>query len=426
MRSETSTPPGSRSTTTRSPRSSSAFASPATSVDLPAPSSPSTVISRPRQSLHRHAGLASAACSTSTRTPPPSSAPRSTARPRTRICCTARPGAASATRRATSRPRCWRARRPIPSRRGSGSQHGTHPDLTWVAPSGAHEMLRRDVDEAVVSAASRTPFEAAHRVFVLERADTMNDEAANSLLKTLEEPPPYVRPAPAHRSPDARCCRRSLALPAGALRPAAAVAALAQRLQSRGVAPERPTPARGCRSATASGRSRWRSARARRCAPRAEAFARAPLAGRADAERPWRPLLESRRARRGDAAKERSRPRSPRSSSTCPRRSTSGARPSSPSAPGAPSGAPRPARSTTRSSSPASGTATLACVAAGAPELVHHSRPPRRAARGRRRAATPGALLREGRARRRHPRAAARSTSARSWRSRRSPTGSRA
>jgi DNA polymerase III subunit delta' len=47
--------------------------------------------------------------------------------------------------------------------------HGTHPDLTWVTPSGAHEMLRRDVDEAVVSAAARTPFEASHRVFVLER-----------------------------------------------------------------------------------------------------------------------------------------------------------------------------------------------------------------------------------------------------------------
>jgi DNA polymerase-3 subunit delta' len=31
-------------------------------------------------------------------------------------------------------------------------EHGAHPDLTWVAPSGAHEMLRRDVDEAVVSA----------------------------------------------------------------------------------------------------------------------------------------------------------------------------------------------------------------------------------------------------------------------------------
>ena len=70
--------------------------------------------------------------------------------------------------------------------------HGAHPDLTWVTPSGAHEMLRRDVDEAVVAASSHTPFEAAFRVFVLERADTMNDEAANALLKTLEEPPDYV------------------------------------------------------------------------------------------------------------------------------------------------------------------------------------------------------------------------------------------
>src|SRR3954453_15733780 len=53
-------------------------------------------------------------------------------------------------------------------------------------------MLRRDVDEAVVSAASHTPFEATHRIFVLERVDVMNDETANSLLKTLEEPPSYV------------------------------------------------------------------------------------------------------------------------------------------------------------------------------------------------------------------------------------------
>jgi len=71
-------------------------------------------------------------------------------------------------------------------------RHGAHPDLTWVTPSGAHEMLRRDVDDAVVSAAARTPFEASFRVFVLERADTMNDEAANALLKTLEEPADYV------------------------------------------------------------------------------------------------------------------------------------------------------------------------------------------------------------------------------------------
>ena len=69
---------------------------------------------------------------------------------------------------------------------------GTHPDLTWVKPTGAHVMRVSDVDEAVVAAAGRTPFESSRRVFVLERADTMNDEVANRLLKTLEEPPEFV------------------------------------------------------------------------------------------------------------------------------------------------------------------------------------------------------------------------------------------
>ena len=44
----------------------------------------------------------------------------------------------------------------------------------------------------MVSAATRTPFEATRRVFVLERVDTMNDEVANRLLKTLEEPASFV------------------------------------------------------------------------------------------------------------------------------------------------------------------------------------------------------------------------------------------
>src|SRR5207302_10035732 len=69
---------------------------------------------------------------------------------------------------------------------------GTHPDLTWVRPTGAHVMRVSDVDEPVVAAATRTPFEASRRVFVLERADTMNDEVANRMLKPLEEPAPYV------------------------------------------------------------------------------------------------------------------------------------------------------------------------------------------------------------------------------------------
>jgi len=71
-------------------------------------------------------------------------------------------------------------------------EHGVHPDLTWVTPSGAAEMLVGDIDGAVVGAATRTPFEARRRVFVIERADTMNERAQNKLLKTLEEPAAFA------------------------------------------------------------------------------------------------------------------------------------------------------------------------------------------------------------------------------------------
>jgi DNA polymerase III subunit delta' len=68
----------------------------------------------------------------------------------------------------------------------------SHPDLTWVTPSGAAEMLVVDIEQPVVAAAARTPFESARRVFVIESADAMNDQAANRMLKTLEEPPRFT------------------------------------------------------------------------------------------------------------------------------------------------------------------------------------------------------------------------------------------
>jgi DNA polymerase III subunit delta' len=69
---------------------------------------------------------------------------------------------------------------------------GAHPDLTWVTPGGAHEILVSDIDGPVVVAASKTPFEANRRVFVIERVDELGEEAANRMLKTLEEPASFV------------------------------------------------------------------------------------------------------------------------------------------------------------------------------------------------------------------------------------------
>ena len=180
-------------------------------------------------------------------------------------------------------------------------EHGTHPDLTWVAPSGAHEMLRRDVDEAVVAAAARTPFEAAFRVFVLERADTMNDEAANALLKTLEEPAGYVvlllltdRPTQVLPTIASRCQPVRFDAPTPEV--------LAARLERQGTAPEQARAA--ARLSLGDGERALALALGDGPAlrARAEAFARAPLAGRTGAERPWLALLEA-AAQRGAAAR---------------------------------------------------------------------------------------------------------------------------
>jgi DNA polymerase-3 subunit delta' len=81
---------------------------------------------------------------------------------------------------------------PDPASAQARALAGAHPDLTWVVPSGAHEILVSDIDEPVVAAATKTPFESARRVFVIESADQLGDESANRLLKTLEEPPSFV------------------------------------------------------------------------------------------------------------------------------------------------------------------------------------------------------------------------------------------
>ncbi|MBI5105000.1 MAG: hypothetical protein HZB46_08460, partial [Solirubrobacterales bacterium] len=115
---------------------------------------------------------------------------------------------------------------------------GVHPDLTWVRPSGAADMLVSDIDEPVVAAATRTPFEARRRVFVIERAETMNDQAANRMLKTLEEPPPFAhlvlltdKPANVLPTIASRCQHVRFE--------AATPAELSQRLQAKhGVPPE--------------------------------------------------------------------------------------------------------------------------------------------------------------------------------------------
>ncbi|MBO9532001.1 MAG: hypothetical protein J7513_03395 [Solirubrobacteraceae bacterium] len=67
-----------------------------------------------------------------------------------------------------------------------------HPDLAWVVPTSGAGILVEDVEQQILAAAGATPLVASRRVFVIEQVERLNESAANRLLKTIEEPPPYV------------------------------------------------------------------------------------------------------------------------------------------------------------------------------------------------------------------------------------------
>jgi DNA polymerase III subunit delta' len=80
---------------------------------------------------------------------------------------------------------------PDDARRRALADPSPHPDLVWIAPQGTQHLVD-EVRERVIVAAVYRPFEGARRVFVIEAAEAMADESQNALLKTLEEPPPFV------------------------------------------------------------------------------------------------------------------------------------------------------------------------------------------------------------------------------------------
>ena len=63
-----------------------------------------------------------------------------------------------------------------------------HADVAMARPY--KNIIRVKVMRELEREANFRPFEGAARVFIVEDADSMNDQAANALLKTLEEPPP--------------------------------------------------------------------------------------------------------------------------------------------------------------------------------------------------------------------------------------------
>ncbi len=69
---------------------------------------------------------------------------------------------------------------------------GEHPDVRIARPEGAGRQLKAESVRQVVSESPFRPFEGRRRVSIFVDAERMNPTAANTLLKTLEEPPAWV------------------------------------------------------------------------------------------------------------------------------------------------------------------------------------------------------------------------------------------
>lgn len=67
--------------------------------------------------------------------------------------------------------------------------NGNHPDVTVVVPEG-RAALSVEQARAATTKAMLAPVEADRKVVLLEEAGAMTDQAANAMLKTLEEPTP--------------------------------------------------------------------------------------------------------------------------------------------------------------------------------------------------------------------------------------------
>ena len=67
-----------------------------------------------------------------------------------------------------------------------------HPDVELVESGDSSGILKIDQVRELQRKAALAPFEGVYRVFILKQADRASIEAANSLLKTLEEPPAHV------------------------------------------------------------------------------------------------------------------------------------------------------------------------------------------------------------------------------------------
>jgi DNA polymerase III subunit delta' len=78
---------------------------------------------------------------------------------------------------------------------------GQFADVRVIAPDG--QFIKVDQVREIVDEIHYQPFEGKRRIYIFESAERLREQAANALLKTLEEPPPQAMLILVTASPDA-------------------------------------------------------------------------------------------------------------------------------------------------------------------------------------------------------------------------------
>src|SRR5215471_14290883 len=85
-----------------------------------------------------------------------------------------------------------RERLPADKRNEDPLLFATHPDFVTFAPDGPLRVISIQQTRLLKERAQFLPHKGKRRVFLIDHVDRANDQAANSLLKTLEEPPEHL------------------------------------------------------------------------------------------------------------------------------------------------------------------------------------------------------------------------------------------
>lgn len=67
----------------------------------------------------------------------------------------------------------------------------SQPDIIFVKPEKTMSIGVDDIRTQVVSDMGIKPYSSPYKIYIIDEADTMTQQAQNALLKTIEEPPEY-------------------------------------------------------------------------------------------------------------------------------------------------------------------------------------------------------------------------------------------